>query len=260
MRSGWLVIGLCGVAAAQGTEMELESKMPKPRRHPDAPADAWIATALDDETSADSYCDRNLRGARKDSKAPSAKNTCGPFAHKARIKLAAPWTIAKPIQLDEHDGPNSYVPLSQYIELVVQANGSWYTHRLAHVPHPSSGDLQKSVTLRSITVKDVIPGGTPELLIESADAEETKMNGAWPGSAKREYLDVCSIGSSGTPSCVRATLAEDVVSTSLPEDTQRYRLTWRFDKKGRLLLRAKAPWPRNLPKRDFEETRPLFFP
>jgi hypothetical protein len=251
VRSVLLLVTLVGVAAAQ-PDLGDEHKIPAPRRPQGAPQDAWIAYALEQETSPDSYCQRNLDFARKQD--ASTKNTCGPLAGAPKAKLAGKWTDAKLLKLDEYE--TGYVTLSEYIELAVQYDGKWFVHRIGHISHPSSNDAKQTYKVRSITVKDVVPGGAPELLVEVSELDHQGIGGSVESRATRERLHVCGIGASGAPSCVDAVVAEDEKNSVYK---RKYGLAQSFDKKGRIVLRAKAPWPRDLAKRDYEGTRPLFF-
>jgi hypothetical protein len=253
MTAAWSVAAHAGPPSPDSAlPLDEVHKHPKPRRPAGAPSDAWIAHALEPETSADSYCQRNVAAARK--RDASAKDACGPVPGQPKPKLGGPWTDARLVQLDSPE--TGYVTLSQYIELVVQLDGRWFSHRIGHISHPSTNDAKHTWTVRRIYVKDVIPGGHPELLVELAEHDQSGIGGSVESTAKREHLDVCGVGASGAPSCTRFTVAEDEVNSVFK---RRYRLAWSFDKQGRLVLRAKAPWPKGLAKRDHESTRPIFF-
>jgi hypothetical protein len=245
VRSVALILVLTTVAVAQ-------HKMPAARRPDGASADAWIAHALDAETSATSYCERNLDFARKQD--ASTKNACGQLVGAPKAKLAGQWTAATLVKLDEHE--TGYVTLSEYIELVVQFDGKWYAHRIGHISHPSSGDAKHSYKVRSIAVKDVVPGGAPELLVEVSEMDHTGIGGSVESLATRDRLHVCGVGASGAPSCVDTVVAEDEKNSVFKRT---FGLAWSFDKQGRFVTRAKAPWPRDVPKRDYVGSRPLFF-
>jgi hypothetical protein len=266
----WLVIGLIcagsGVAAAD--KMPAAKKTPQPEADPlddgstksksvrayeedrpaDAPADARIVSRASAETSADSFCKHNLDFAKKAD--PKTKNTCGPYAKAPVAKLAGKWNGASVVSLDEHS--TGYVLLSHYIELVAAHDGKWIHHRLGHLSEASYPNGTHSYEVTKMYVKDVIKGGVPELVIESVE-KQTRVGGN-PGNETHEYLDVCSVGTSGLPSCQRVTIAETNVSDDNPEWSYKYRLAWSYDAKGRLVLKAKGAWPKNLEKRDYVKT------
>lgn len=199
-----------------------------PRERPEgAPADAWIAGSLQPLTN-------------------GWRAVAGPMP-----KLAGDWTAVKVVQRER---VGAFVQRERVTALALQYDGGWYEHHLGEVVHDDQTD--HTITVRSIRVKDVVPGGAPELLVEVFEHDHGAIGGPGESVVDTEYLHVCGIGASNLPSCVVTEIADDIKS---PVHERAYRLAWRFDKAGRFVTRARGAWPRRLSRRDYEGTRPLFF-
>jgi hypothetical protein len=243
---------LGGVAGAEeGKTSKTVMATPEEDRPPGVPDEAEMVSRASPEKSGDSFCEHNIGAAKK--RDLKTKNTCEVVPVK-KVTLAGKWT-AKVVSLNEHS--TGAVLLDHYVELQAAFDGKWISHRLGHVSEAAQPDGSTVYEVRSIYVKDVIRGGAPELVVDSVETQVS--TGGAPGKEVREFLDICGVGVSAMPSCFRVTVAEVKTSDDHKEWSYKYRLAWSFDKKGRLVLKPKGAWPKNLEKRDYVKTTLYWF-
>ncbi len=154
--------------------------------------------------------------------------------------------------------------------LAIQTDAGWYVTSLMMLGTDYGG--RGTVTISSIKIKDVIPGGAPEVIIVGKRKESYESNSYARYGETRELLWVCGVGGSGTPSCAEVTVGRDQTpSDSAEGETTRFkfRLGFRFEADGTLTRTVKGKWPRNarvleteqpLARADHENTRPFLFP
>jgi hypothetical protein len=84
--------------------------------------------------------------------------------------------------------------------LAVKTSSGWFSFDLGTDGVICGGDFQlsHSYTVTALQVKDVIPGGDPEIIIQ---AEQTTMGAS---QIDDRTIFVCGLGPSGTPSCTDA--------------------------------------------------------
>lgn len=180
-----------------------------------------------------------------------------------KLKLEAPYQQLA-LVLRDSDGPAA-------ARLAIRAGDQWYLATLAEWGMYGAEHGGMSVT--SIKLKDVIPGGAPEILITGGHEDLAESHDYNTFGNRYESLWVCSVGASGAPSCAEVLLGEQRWQHDMSSlKDWRLRLSHKFDKAGRITRKIKGKWPKDrrrdegealsdvAPKSDYVNTRTLVFP
>jgi len=200
----------------------------------DAPAklcDALLADIAPDR--------RDFTSCQADAKGPRAD--VGPY------QAPQPWTFQ-----DDDENFTRYLVFRWGGQWFAADAGSWDTM------NTSNGD----VTVGKLAARDVVPGGTPELVFDvvslSSDMDDFD-NQRFDEVTERA---VCGIGPSGRPSCAAVTLGGRGDDDSPFTDVKRYRyaLDCPFLPDGRIACKVRGKWPDSAPDRgELEQTFTLVF-
>ncbi len=108
--------------------------------------------------------------------------------------------------------------------VAIQTKKGWYvTEEGIYVYNPGAFGIYNDLSIKSIEVKDAIPGGQPEVLISySFDSRDSDMAGAIAYYASSEETILCGVGPSGAPSCTNPLTLKMVsgVDTSLWDEAE----------------------------------------
>ncbi len=144
-------------------------------------------------------------------------------------------------------------------DLTLRVDGQWYVVPLMIALRTAPGVF----ALDSASIKDVIPGGSPELILTGYYDAIHSADGKGPGfGMKSRLLWVCGIGASAKPSC--ASIPIGATYQPPPKSGKKgwsFKVTFRFDKQGRLVRKLKGRWPKQVSARDeYVGTTELSFP
>lgn len=127
----------------------------------------------------------------------------------------------------------------------IQTAAGWYVFPL--LEWGTDYDGKGSVAIASATIKDVVPGGAPEVVLRLKRKTSNEASDYSRYGETVEVLWVCSVGGTGAPSCAEVVLAMDVTpnTVSFEDDTRfKLRLAHRFEADGRLTRKVKGKWPK----------------
>src|SRR5690606_26880819 len=87
--------------------------------------------------------------------------------------------------------------------LAFKTQGGWFvSQEVAYVYNPGAFGIFQGLEGQELVLRDVIPGGTPEVLFRFVHhGHDSNMAGAEQLDSSFERLVVCGIGPSGKPSC-----------------------------------------------------------
>ncbi len=142
--------------------------------------------------------------------------------------------------------------------LGIQTDAGWYLFPLLSWGTSYGGKATLKIT--SVKIKDVVPGGAPEVLVTGKRNTSSESSSYQRHGDKEELLWVCGIGDSGAPSCVEVVLARDSTPSDMEEGATRYkfRLGYKFTADGKLTRKVKGKWPKNARTMDGELDRAGF--
>jgi hypothetical protein len=142
--------------------------------------------------------------------------------------------------------------------LGIQTDAGWVVFTLLDWGTDYSG--KGTLTISSAKVQDVVPGGSPEVVITGRrkTSGKTEMGRAY--GATEQVLWVCGIGASGAPSCAEAVTASDTRPADDEEKPYKFKLGWKLTADGKLERTVKGTWPASLERTDYETTLAFSFP
>jgi hypothetical protein len=164
-------------------------------------------------------------------------STCKKKKLGKKVKAVAPFKGAALVQL--RDGGVRKELLG------VQTDAGWHVFSLLDWGTDYGG--KGSVTITSARIKDVVPGGAPELVVTAKRKWSNESSSYHIYGSKEELIWVCGVGASNAPSCAEIMLAADVTPSDFDEDSTRFkfRLSHKFTKEGKLTRKVKGKWPKN---------------
>jgi hypothetical protein len=177
---------------------------------------------------------------------------------KAKVKLKAPYQKLGYVERESSSMGEGL--------LAIQMADQWYLARLSE--WSTDGADHGGVTVKSIKLKDVIPGGAPELLVTGSLATLGFDHEYAEFGTTYDMLWVCSVGASGTPSCAEVVVGLRFRPHPMGEGKRfSIKLRHKFEKDGRLTRKVRGKWPKKkvmgdgeVAREDFEGTDTLVFP
>lgn len=184
--------------------------------------------------------------------------TCTVKKLKKKPKAKAPYTGFGLIQ--RKDGGAIHELLG------VRTAAGW--HVFALLEWGTDYDGKGAVTISSAESKDVVPGGSPELVIAGTRKTSNESSSYQRYGQTDHLLWVCGVGASGAPSCVEVPLGIDRTPSDTDEESTRisFRLKHKFKADGSITRTLKGTWKtavlhgETLDRADFENTRSFLFP
>lgn len=265
-------VGLClGGALAMGLTLPARADVSEPVRDDVIEAAralgpaATIAEACAMETESPRQAEESDEGfCAVEAKGKEAKKVKAALkAAKGKKRGPWPWEDLALVSRDS-DGPAG-------TRLAMKVGGQWYAAWLA--TWSMDGADHGGFALKSIAIKDVVPGGAPEIVIVGRWDELGESHSYETHGTMRDGLWVCGVGASGAPSCAFVYLGESFTPHAYSASPSwKLRLSYKFDKQGRVVRKVKGKFPKDrrrdegedvadLPGRGaFENTRTLVFP
>lgn len=151
--------------------------------------------------------------------------------------------------------------------LGIQTDKGWYLFELFSWGTGYGG--RGSLKLTSVEIRDVVPGGSPEVLVTGKRVTSSESSSYGRHGDKEELLWVCGVGPSGAPSCAEILLAIDHTPNDMEDlDTAyKFRLRHEFTADGKLTRTVVGKWPAKasdmsgpIARGDYENTRGFVFP
>lgn len=186
--------------------------------------------------------------------------TCKARKLKHKPKLAAPYRGLGLIERRDHQARQEL--------LGIQTDAGWYVFELLSWGTAYGG--RGSLTIRSIELRDAVPGGAPEVIVAGKRTWSNESSSYTVYGATEELLWVCGVGASKAPSCAEVPIAVDSTPSDMDEVATAYRFrlvpTWGAD--GTLTRTVKGRWPKGavtsfdgpLERAAYENTRGFVFP
>ncbi len=179
-----------------------------------------------------------------------------------KLKRVAPYQDLALVSRDSDDPAG--------MRLAIKTADQWYVVWLA--TWSNDGAHHGDFAMTSIRIKDVIPGGAPEILITGSHDDLGESHSYVTYGSRTEALWVCSLGASGAPGCAEVYLGEQWWPHEYSSSKKwKFRLSYKFDKQGRVVRKLKGKFPRDRrrdegeviselpPRSDFVNTRSLLF-
>jgi tetratricopeptide (TPR) repeat protein len=151
------------------------------------------------------------------------------------------------------DAPFGLGDASYY--LAIKTKDGWYVFTdFAYVYNPGAFGIHESLEVTTLEIKDVVPGGAPEIVVRyehSRGDSDLGLNEYQQDES--EMLMVCGVGASGKPSCVGPQLLSskskrDIISAEdeapgTPHDLfdNAFAMTYSFTPDGKLELKSADP-------------------